>query len=800
MPASTALILAHWPPTSPVEGVPWALVLGLLGFLLWRELRARKIAERLRKTEARLQAAIESLPFDVWVMDADGRYSLLNSAAIGHWGNHIGKRPEELDLPAETLARWQENNRRAFTGQIVRGEITVNRDGQASVFENIVAPVLSGGEVLGILGVNIDITDRKLAMKAQRQSELRFRALVEHCADAICVFDAAGQMTYASASTERVLGHTVDQVVGRNAFEFIHPDDHAAIERVLREAIARPATPIPAITRARHRDGSWRLVEGTFSNLLGDPVVGGIVTNYRDITGPAAAAQALRESETRFHAFIDHSPALIFIKDADLRYVHVNRRFERVFGLKREDIIGRTDLEIFPEEQARGFQENDRRTIAANRATEFEESAQYSDGLHVSIAHKFPLRDAEGRATGLGGIITDITERRRLEEQLRQAQRMESIGQLAGGVAHDFNNLLTVIQGHASLMEVAPDLAPDVFDSIQQIIIAAQRAENLTRQLLAFSRRQFLLPRQLDLNEVVGEMSKMLRRILGEDIALQFQPGQPLPPVHADPGMIEHVLLNLALNARDAMPRGGRLVITTDERQITPADIPTGVDAAPGAYVRLRVSDNGTGIPAEDLPRIFEPFFTTKGVGKGTGLGLATVYGIVRQHHGWIDVTSTPGGGTAFDIHLPAVAAAAPAAPHTLTAQGNPEGDRKLVLVIEDDTLLRSLVCNVLKHLGYRAIEADTAVAALEIWKEQRGAIHLALIDLVLPGGVNGREFADQLRAERPGFPIIFVSGYPTDGTTRDIRLPDGAMVLRKPYHPEELAAAVRAAFAAARG
>jgi CheY-like chemotaxis protein len=246
------------------------------------------------------------------------------------------------------------------------------------------------------------------------------------------------------------------------------------------------------------------------------------------------------------------------------------------------------------------------------------------------------------------------------------------------------------------------------------------------------------------------------------------------------------------------MPRGGRLIIATELRQIGAAEIPSGVEAAPGTYVRLRVNDTGCGIPAENLPRIFEPFFTTKGLGRGTGLGLATVYGIVRQHHGWIDVTSTPGGGASFVIHLPAALVAEPAAEPTLAAAGIPEGERKAVLVIEDDTLLRSLVCNVLKFIGYRAIETDTAAAAIEIWKEQPGAIHLALIDVVLPGGVNGRELADRLRAERPGFPVIFVSGYPTDGSTRDITLPDSAMVLRKPYHPEELATAIRAAFAAA--
>jgi len=386
----------------------------------------------------------------------------------------------------------------------------------------------------------------------------------------------------------------------------------------------------------------------------------------------------------------------------------------------------------------------------------------------------------------------DITERQNLEAQLRQSQKMESVGQLAGGIAHDFNNILTVIQGHSSLLSMNGGLSEDSMESARQIAFAAERAANLTRQLLTFSRRQIIQPKNLDLNEVVSNMTKMLRRLLGEDIVLQvnFMPG--LPSIHADPGMMEQILLNLSVNARDAMPKGGRLFVDTSRVTVDEACAAANPDAHPGTYVCLSVKDTGAGIPPQVLPRIFEPFFTTKDVGKGSGLGLATVYGIIQQHHGWIKVVSTVNTGTVFQVYLPAVAGKAAVAETELSVEPRVRGGKETILVVEDEAPLRVLVRSVLERYGYKVVEAVSGAAALGVWAKQKDEIQLLLTDMVMPHGISGRELATKLLAERPGLRVIYSSGYSLDVVGANMVLQEGLNFLQKPYHPRKLAQAVR--------
>jgi two-component system cell cycle sensor histidine kinase/response regulator CckA len=382
----------------------------------------------------------------------------------------------------------------------------------------------------------------------------------------------------------------------------------------------------------------------------------------------------------------------------------------------------------------------------------------------------------------------DNTDRLVLEAQLRQSQKMESVGQLAGGVAHDFNNILTVIQGHAALLEREP-LSPELADSTQQIVEAAERAANLTRQLLAFSRRQVLQPRNLDLNDVVCAMARMLQRLLGEDIVLGVHYAANLPPVHADPGMLEQVLLNLAVNSRDAMPKGGQLEITLKAVALDRERIRAHSQARPGTFVQLSVTDTGTGIPPEILERIFEPFFTTKDVGSGTGLGLPTVYGIVQQHHGWIEVRSEVGHGTAFDIYLPASDQPAAVIP---IQNKTTRGGRECILLVEDEDPLRELVRSVLEAYGYKVIEAASGRLALDVWKGCSTSVDLLLTDIVMPDGVTGSDLADALKQEKPGLRVLFSSGYSSDIIGKDFVLSDGVNFLQKPYNPHTLAQTVR--------
>jgi signal transduction histidine kinase/ActR/RegA family two-component response regulator len=387
--------------------------------------------------------------------------------------------------------------------------------------------------------------------------------------------------------------------------------------------------------------------------------------------------------------------------------------------------------------------------------------------------------------------IRDVSHQRRLEEQFRQSQKMEAIGQLAGGVAHDFNNILTVIHGHASMLANSPRLGETAERSARQIVQAADRAAGLTRQLLTFSRRQVMQTRRLDLNDVVRNITKLLARILGEDITLTVNYAEGAPLVQADESMMEQVVMNLAVNARDAMPDGGELVLDLATVELSPADHCAAVpEVRPGTYVRLRVSDTGTGISPQHLPHIFEPFFTTKAKGRGTGLGLATVYGVLKQHQGWIEVNSQLQRGSTFTAYLP-VASGEPARSEAV-APGTPCGGSETILLVEDEELVREMVGCFLQGRGYQVIEAESGVRALEIWERESPRVDLLLTDLVMPGGVNGRELAGILRGKRPQLRVIYMSGYSADVLGREFVVQPGLDFLQKPFDPDRLCAVVR--------
>jgi signal transduction histidine kinase/CheY-like chemotaxis protein len=390
--------------------------------------------------------------------------------------------------------------------------------------------------------------------------------------------------------------------------------------------------------------------------------------------------------------------------------------------------------------------------------------------------------------------VEDTTERLSLEAQLRQSQKMESVGQLAAGVAHDFNNMLTIIQGHSSSLLIRPELPEEISEPISAVYFAAERAASLTRQLLMFSRKNIMQPRPLDLREIVGNMTKMLQRLIGENISLEFHPPAELPVVLGDSGMMEQVVMNLSVNARDAMPRGGALTIGIETVRVDENYLGTHPEAHVGNFVRLRVTDTGCGMDATTLAHIFEPFFTTKEVGKGTGLGLATVYGIVKQHDGWLEVSSEPKCGTTFNLFFPAgneMAVAvkkeiAPATPAHVT------GGTEYILIVEDEPVLREMARAILESCGYSILEASSGKDALEVWNRNTAQIDLLLTDMVMPEGVSGIELAEKLLAAQPGLRIIFTSGYTADEVSPEVLARTRAQFLQKPYSHASLAKIVR--------
>ncbi len=499
---------------------------------------------------------------------------------------------------------------------------------------------------------------------ALRASEARFRALTEHAADMILVFDAEGRVQYWSRSAEEALGWAAPEVMGRSLADLglVHPDDLPLLEEAQQGADASLHGLLPVTIRYRHRDGTWRLVEGSARNLLDQPAVRGVVVNARD-----------------------------------------------------------------------------------------------------------------------------VTEQRRLEEQSRQGQKLESIGRLAGGVAHDFNNLLTVILGCAAgIREAQADGRPVDPEDVEQIQEAGERARDFTTQLLAFARKQVISPSPLDLNTVVRSSERLLRRVIGEDIRLEVNPQEGLWLTLCDPGQMEQLLLNLAANARDAMPRGGTLVIETRNAVVEPG----ASGSSPSEWVHLVVRDSGAGMSPEIQERIFEPFFTTKELGKGTGLGLATVHGIVTQNGGRVLVESRPGHGTTFEIRFPRTHAVAEVEPRPVGPAAR-TGD-ETILVVEDDPRVRAVTVRALRGAGHRVLVASDGPEALAVAEQWDGTLHLVVTDVVMPG-MSGKAVVESLRRKRPGLRALFVSGYPQEVIARRGVLDGGIEFLAKPFTPATLAARVRA-------
>ncbi|MDR3405979.1 MAG: response regulator [Chthoniobacter sp.] len=502
------------------------------------------------------------------------------------------------------------------------------------------------------------------------------------------------------------------------------------------------------------------------------------------------AQKELVESEARFAKAFQASPIPMALQSLTTeRFIDVNDAFISVCGLTRLEIVSRTPREL---------------ELCLDLESHDQLFAQLRHGRSVRN-FDYPLQSRTGGrrecvisadAFSLGSEMValvatvDITEQRDLEKQLRHSQKLEAVGQFAAGVAHDFNNMLTVIQGHVSLQLATKQLDKGMTSSLEQVSLAAERAASLTRQLLAFSRKQVVQPRVLDLNEIMRSLQEMLSRVIGEHIELCCDFGHNLPAIHADESNIAQIVMNLVVNARDAMPQGGCLGIRTEVMEVDLAHGLRHPQSHPGSFIRLSVTDTGTGMSAETLSHIFEPFFTTKEVGKGTGLGLATIYGIVAQHDGWIEVLTELGHGSSFQVYLPCHDSAPE--PSVSGSVADLRGGDETILVVEDEFAVRKVITDVLKDRGYEVLEAADGPEALAIWSQRASEVDLLLTDIVMPNGLHGHLLADRLRKEKKELKVILSSGYSSDFGTEAEPLSSRVNFLAKPYKPEVLVKVVR--------
>jgi PAS domain S-box-containing protein len=620
------------------------------------------------------------------------------------------------------------------------------------------------------------------------------RAIVAGSADAIALLSADGTIQCVTGAIERLSGYAPRELIGRSAFDLIHPDDRAAVRDAFQCGLDAPGVPIRVEYRSRHKDGSWRRREVVGVNRLGTPFIAAFVVNYRDTTARDLSDAALIERERIYQSTFEE--ALIGIAQTSLNgtFLRVNRHLCDLLGYTPEELTATDFMTIsHPDDLVEDMAA--RSAMASGALDRYTREKRYRRKDNRFIWTKLTVsvhRGAAGQPSYFISFIEDITERNRAEEELRQAHKMEAVGRLAGGIAHDFNNLLTAIVGYADL--VLRQLSTDsvLRNDVEEIRRAGHSAASLTRQLLAFSRKQVLTPQILDLNASVSDVTKLLHRLIGEHIRLEWRLSTPLDRVRADAGQIEQVILNLALNARDAMLTGGTLSIETANVELDHSYVVDHPGAQAGPHVMLAISDTGVGMAKSVQQHIFEPFYSTKASGQGTGLGLATVYGIVRQSGGSIFVDSEPGHGTTFKIFLPRVEQTADISEAPTHAPRVFAG-AETVLLVEDQPEVRSVAREMLGRHGYTVIEAATGSEALVAARNHDGGIHLLVTDVVMPG-LSGRALAEQFVQQQPAARVLFMSGYTDDNIVQQGLLDGRVAFIQKPFTPTALLQKVREA------
>jgi two-component system, cell cycle sensor histidine kinase and response regulator CckA len=752
----------------------------------------RRSAAELQRKQQVLQQILDDMPAVVVVQDLEGRFTLVNTA----WERFTGLRRDQAmgrtvhDISPPDVADGLRIGDRAMLDAGVPAEtelVLPGADGQRTYLASRFPLRNEEDRIEGLVGLAVDITERKRAEDSLRRANAFAETVIQTANVIFLHLDAAGLVRKINAAAEEITGYKSAEVEGASWFELLVPRDRypyvwAEFQRLMREGVTAGSFENPIVTKqGDERQIMWR----NTTLREGDRIVG-IIAFGMDVTDRRRA----EDQQARLSRVVEQATESIMITDAQGTVTYVNPAFESISGYSRDEVIGQNPRILKSGHQDAAFYRRMWETLARGEVWKGRLVNRRKDGtLFQEDATIGPVRDASGQLVNYVAVKRDVTTEMRLERQLMQAQKMEAIGRLAGGVAHDFNNLLGVIVGYGEIMRRKLRDDDSLAGKVEQILKAAERAAGLTRQLLAFSRQQVLQPKIVDLNVIVSDVEKMLRRLIGEDIQLTSSLDPALGTVKADPGQIEQVLMNLAVNARDAMPDGGNLTIETRNAELGADDAARRPPTLAGQYVMLAVTDSGMGMDAETQAHLFEPFFTTKETGKGTGLGLSTVYGIVKQSEGYIWCYSEVGVGTTFKIYLPRVDEEVSPV-HRRAAVRLAHGS-ETVLLIEDDGSLRHVVCEILEGAGYTVLVADGGAKALQIADEYTGPIQLIVTDVIMPG-FSGRHAAQKIKSARAEVEILFISGYTSEAIAKHGVLEAGARFLSKPFTTEDLLRKVR--------
>jgi len=749
--------------------------------------RAKKL---IIQSQQRFRQLADAMPLIVWTAEPDGMVDYANQAYTDYAGVLKTELPSEAwirtlhpDDVERCLAQWGEAVR---TDSIYEIEFRIRRQADESYRWHLVRAVPirdESGKIVKWYGTGTDIHDSKLMQERASQLAQRLTTTLESITDAFFTLDKNWCFTYVNAEAERLLLRTREELLGQNVWAEFPEAVNSAFYHQYHQAIAEQKTV--------EFDEFYPPLDKWFG-VRAYPSEVGLSIYFRDVTEQRQAQEDLRISEERFRLLSRATKDAIWDWNLLTDEVWWNEGIKTLFGYRPAELEPDSRSwtnRIHPDDRDRTVQSIRQIIDGGGSGWQHEYRFLRKDG---SVAHVldrgYVMRDAGGNAVRMIGGMTDMTERRKLEAQLQQSQKMEAIGQLAGGVAHDFNNLLTVITGNTELLLTTLDPDDPNRDLLTYIRDASERAANLTRQLLAFSRKQVLAPRVLDLNDVVSNIEKMLRRLIGEDIMLTSILRPNLHYIKVDPGQIEQVIINLALNARDAMPDGGRLTIETSTVEISEEDCENRLDYKPGRYVAMMITDTGRGMAPEIKEHIFEPFFTTKPQGKGTGLGLATVFGIVKQSEGQIDVESEVGAGTRFRMLFPVTnEPAAPGMADNTAARNGTE----TILFVEDESSVRQVAKLILHKYGYKVLEATNGKEAIKLVESNQETIHLVVTDVVMPE-MSGRHLAEHLRCRYPEIKLLFMSGYTDDAVVQRGIIEEKESFLQKPFSPLVLAKKVR--------